>query len=80
VPDHCSPYSLSDPKDPDFQKICKDHTHLKVCDRCQLINTVLHEIKHAVATGSKCSLDEQDEMHFVIKQAEQSTSWHGKLI
>ena len=48
VADHCQQYSLSDPRDRDFQVLC-DHQHTDQCDRCDAMAEVLLDIKIALA-------------------------------
>ena len=48
VADHCLQYSLSDPRDRDFQVLC-DHQHTDQCDRCDAMAEALLDIKNALA-------------------------------
>ena len=50
IPDHCRSYALSDPKETDYQIICPhDHIlHLEICDRCDLLASVLADIHGAL--------------------------------
>ena len=43
VSDHCLQYSLSDPRDRDFQVLCDR------CDRCDAMAEVLLDLKNALA-------------------------------
>ena len=54
IPDHCKAYALSDPKDKDYQ-MTSSHDHLKICDRCELLASVLADIHHEKMSDSNVS-------------------------
>lgn len=82
VADHCIAYSLSDPKDKDYQTVCKDHKHDLECDRCSILRQVLQDIKDSIACPKvNCSSDDKEEMEYIIKQAEESIlAWKAHLL
>lgn len=45
--DHCINWSLSDPKNVNFQNTC-DHIHCIQCDRCQLLKDVHPKLRNIV--------------------------------
>ncbi|CAB4042521.1 Hypothetical predicted protein, partial [Paramuricea clavata] len=69
---HCRKYSLSDPKDKDFQTK-SDHHHFDTCDRCESLSLVLNEISGAVAkmSDNNVSVDTKEELEFTVKKAKQ---------
>ncbi|XP_051796513.1 uncharacterized protein LOC127531379 [Acanthochromis polyacanthus] len=57
-PHHCIAYSLSDPKDKDYQTACS-HEHSEVCPGCCLLDRIQHELETAVADVSSDDLREE---------------------
>ena len=83
VPDHCRQYALSDPRDSDYQSSCDDHTHQDICDRCEELTTLLHEIEEAIMNmpTHNVSEDTRDELLFVFDQAKNNIlAWKAHLL
>ena len=83
VPDHCRQYALSDPLDSDYQSSCDDHTHRDICDRCEELTTVLHEIEKAISKMPTHSVSEDttQELLFVFDQAKNNIlAWKAHLL
>ena len=57
VPDHCSKYALSDPKDSNFANSC-DHNHDLLCERCEELKTALSDVQAAILN---CSFETENE-------------------
>ena len=67
--DHCRLFSLSNPKEPNFQVQC-DHYHDDSCDRCDQLTIALCEIESAVITQANNMLPAiGDEVTFTMKTA-----------
>ena len=64
VADHCRQYTLSDPRDSDYQSSCDDHTHQDICDRCEELTTVLHETEEAKMPTHNVPEDTTQELLF----------------
>ena len=82
IPDHCRAYSLSDPKEKDYQIICP-HDHLEICDRCDSLASVLADIHHAPEkmSDSNGSSDVVEELNFIEGQAKQNIwVWKAHLL
>ena len=81
--DHCRQYALSDPKDKDYQSPC-DHAHDDICDRCEELSQVLHDISAAVthlSAQSNVHEDSRDEVLFTTDQARHSIlAWKAHLL
>ncbi|CAB4030368.1 Hypothetical predicted protein [Paramuricea clavata] len=82
VPDHRRKYSLSDPKDKDFQTKC-DHNHFDSFDRCESLSLVLNEISGAMAKMSDniVSVHTKEQLEFTVKKAKQHIlAWKTHLL
>ena len=82
IPDHCRAYALSDPKEKDYQIICP-HDHLEICDRCDLLASVLADIHDALEnmSDSNGSSDVVEELNFIEGQARQNIwAWKAHLL
>ena len=81
--DHCHQYALSDPKDKDYQSPC-DHAHNDICDRCEELSQVLHDISFAVthlSAQSNVHEHSRDEVLFTTDQARHSIlAWKAHLL
>ena len=73
IPDHCTAYALSDPKDKDYQMTCP-HDHLDPCDRCECLASVLADIHDALEKMSDCNVSRD----VILKVRLSKISWHGK--
>ena len=73
IPDHCRAYTLSDPKETDYQIICP-HDHLEICDRCDILASVLADIHGALEkmSDSNESSDVVEELNVIEGQAKQN--------
>ena len=81
IPDHCRAYALSDPKETDYQIICP-HDHLEICDRCNVLASVLADIHGALEkmSDSNESSDVVEELNFIEGQAKQNIwPWKAHL-
>ena len=67
VPDHCSTYALSDPKDSRFTSNC-DHDHDLLCERCEELKTTLSGIEAAISNGSFETENEKDDAQYVFQE------------
>ncbi|CAG2218847.1 unnamed protein product [Mytilus edulis] len=56
--DHCIKWSLSDPKDENFQSKC-NHTHSLHCDRCQILKEIELKLKILIANFEDTDLKEE---------------------
>ena len=77
--DHCSTYSLSDPKYKEYKRSC-NHKHDVECERCVLLEHVLRDIKNK--TGL-VQMDEQQRsmVKFDFEQCETAIySWKAHLL
>ena len=82
IPDHCRAYALSDPKETDYQIICP-HDHLEICDRCNVLASVLADIHGALEkmSDSNESSDVVEELNFIEGQAKQNIwAWKAHLL
>ena len=82
IPDHCRAYALSDPKETDYQIICP-HDHLEICDRCDVLASVLADIHGALEkmSDSNESSDVVEELNFIEGQAKQNIwAWKAHLL
>ena len=80
IPDHCRPYALSDPNDPEFQAKCS-HKHLDLCDRCNNLKTVLNNIDEAISQMPANNADVIEELAFVTSQAKQAIhAWKAHIL
>ena len=80
--DHCRAYALSDPKEKDYQIICP-HDHLEICDRCDLLASVVTAIHGALEkmSDSNGSSDVAEELNFIEGQARQNIwAWKAHLL
>ena len=70
VADHCLEYSLSDPRDRDFQVPC-DHQHKDQCDSCDAMAEALSDMKNALGmmTEQNIGRDAKEELIFIADQA-----------
>ena len=67
IPDHCSSYALSDPKDQAFRSDCS-HSHEDKCLSCEVLKGALKQIGNAVA-DSPLTEDERDDMQYAFRLA-----------
>ena len=77
VSDHCLQYSLSDPRDRDFQVLCDR------CDRCDAMAEVLLDLKNALAmmTEQNIGADAKEELSFIADQAISNIqAWKAHLL
>ena len=73
VPDHCIPFSLSDPKEPLLKNKCQ-HLHNHRCPMCDKLKNALQEIESSLTCVS--DLEEYDNLHFLYIQASKAImSW-----
>ena len=82
IPDHCRAYALSDPNDKDYQIKC-GHDHLDVCDRCEILASVLSDIREAIErmSASNISRDIIEELTFTETQAKKNIlAWKSHLL
>lgn len=83
IPDHCRAYALSDPKDTNYQIICP-HDHLQICDRCDVLASVLNlEDIHGVLGKMSDSNESSDVVYlnFIEGQAKQNIrAWKAYLL
>lgn len=82
IPDHCRAYTLSDPKDKDYQITCP-HDHLDTCDRCELLASVVADIHDALEkmSNNNVSRDVIEELVFIEGQAKQNIlAWKAHLL
>ena len=82
VADHCQQYSLSDPRDRDFQVLC-DHQHTDQCDRCDAMAEVLLDVKNALAmmTDENIGADAKEELSFIADKAISNIqAWKAHLL
>ena len=80
IPDHCRAYALSDPKDKDYQ-MTSPHDHLKICDRCELLSSVLADIHDEKMSDSNVSRDVIEELSLIQGQAKQNNlAWKAHLL
>ena len=82
VANHCQQYSLSDPRDRDFQVLC-DHQHTDQCDRCDAMAEVLLDLKNALAmmTEQNIGADAKQELSFIAEQAISNIqAWKAHLL
>ena len=81
VADHCRDYALSDPKEPAFQAIC-NHEHTDMCDRCEVLKTVIQEIEVGLAMqNDNMSNEMREELSFKVKQAKTAIlAWKSHLL
>ena len=71
--------ALSYPQDNDYITVC-NHEHNSKCDRCELLPTLLREIKSVIGSVN-CSAEERDEMEYEISQLIQSIeAWKAHLL
>ena len=61
ISDHCRAYALSEPKENDYQIISPNH--LEICDRCDLIASVLANIPGALE-----KMSDSNESSVVIEE------------
>ena len=74
IPDHCSAYALSDPKDELLRTDC-DHSHDDSCPQCEQIKAAIKELGDAIA-DAQLSDDERDDLLYTFNQAVQAIeSW-----
>lgn len=68
-PDHCKPFALSDPHDPDYKTKCK-HNHDVQCVDCEKLKDTLHDVEAAIPTyASLIGKDRQEDMQYDAKIA-----------
>ena len=80
IPDHCRPYALSDPNDPEFQAKCS-HKHHDLCDRCNNLKTVLNNIDEAISQIPANNAGVIEELTFVTSQAKQAIhAWKAHIL
>ena len=79
VPDHCSAYALSDPKD-ELLRINCDHGHGDICPQCEPLKANVKELGDALA-GAQLSEDERDYLVYTFNQAAQAIkSWKANQL
>ena len=84
IPDHCSGYALSDPKDTDYQFICS-HNHKECCGQCSRLAVTIEEIEKAIEKtmiGTEDSSKEvKDELVFLTGKAKRDiNAWKSHLL
>ena len=68
VPDHCSKYALSDPKDSNFANSC-DHNHDLLCERCEELKTALSDVQAAILNCSFETENEKEDALYEFQEA-----------
>ena len=77
--DHCTTYSLSDPKNTEFKGECK-HKHDVECERCESLEDVLKDVKDKI---DNIDIDEEQRkrIYFDYKQHEAAIkAWKAHLV
>ncbi|XP_015755039.1 PREDICTED: uncharacterized protein LOC107334603 [Acropora digitifera] len=77
--DHCTTYSLSDPKSTEFKGECK-HKHDVECERCESLEDVLQDVKDKI---KNIGIDEEQRkrIYFDYKQHEAAIkAWKAHLV
>ncbi|KAK2546987.1 hypothetical protein P5673_033247 [Acropora cervicornis] len=77
--DHCTTYSLSDPKNTEFKGECK-HKHVVECERCESLEDVLKDVKDKI---NNIDIDEEQRkrIYFDYKQHEAAIkAWKAHLV
>lgn len=74
VPDHCSTYALSDPKE-DCIRVACDHSHDKCCPSCDQLKSIMMEIESSIRS-SELRDEYLDDLMYTLQQAYQAIeSW-----
>ena len=77
--DHCTTYSLSDPKNTEFKCECK-HKHDVECERCESLEEVLKDVKDKI---NNIDIDEEQRkrINFDYNQHEAAIkAWKAHLV
>ena len=77
--DHCTTYSLSDPKNTEFKGECK-HKHDVECERCECLEEVLKDVKDKI---NNIDIDEEQRkiINFDYNQHEAAIkAWKAHLV
>ena len=77
--DHCTSYSLSDPKNTEFKGECK-HKHDVECEQCESLEEVLKDIKDKI---NNINIDEEQRkrINFDYNQHEEGIkAWKAHLV
>ena len=77
--DHCTTYSLSDPKNTEFKGECK-HKHDVECERCESLEEVLKDVKDKI---NNIDIDEEQRkrIYFDYNQHEAAIkAWKAHLV
>ena len=61
VPDHCTAYALSDPKDKFLSVECQ-HDHESSCPQCEELKSALKEVEAALSKSSTIAEDVCDDL------------------
>ena len=61
VPDHCTAYALSDPKDKFLSVECQ-HDHESSCPQCEELKSALKEVEAALSKSSTIAEDVRDDL------------------
>lgn len=69
--DHCTVYSLSDPKSVVFQKKC-DHEHCTGCEECEVVEKSLNELSESYQNLQSHSTIPQDVSEEIVHEIDRS--------
>ena len=71
VPDHCTAYALSDPKDKFLSVECQ-HDHESSCPQCEELKSALKEVEAALSKSSTIAEDVRDDLLYTYQNAVQA--------
>ena len=71
VPDHCTAYALSDPKEK-FLSIECQHDHESTCPQCEELKSALKEVEAALSKSSTIAEDVRDDLLYTYQNAVQA--------
>ena len=66
VPDHCTAYALSDPKDKFLSVECQ-HDHESSCPQCEELKSALKEVEAALSKSSTIAEDVRDDLLYTYQ-------------
>ena len=80
MPDHCTAYALSDPKEKSLCVECQ-HDHASSCPQCEELKSALKEVEAALSKNSTIPEDVRDDLLYTYQSAVQAIqAWKAHML